>query len=175
LPFVTPCWVVIEPGPPGPAGIVFIYGPATPVTFTLTKQSSAGVMVALLSAIIVVPATAVSVAPPQSVKTGKTGLAKTSPLGSMSVYAVLVRFVSTSLLLIRMVNWLKSPTKIVLGTNPLLNEGAETATTVNVALAGVVLVIETGVVPSIPLASRLFAEIVLINAPVVVDVTFTST
>lgn len=104
LPFVTPCWVVSEPGPKGPAGIVFVYIPAVPVTLTVTRQSWPGVTVAPLSAIVFVPAVATNVYVPQFKTTGETGVASTSPTGRVSVYLTFVRFVSTSLLLIRMVN-----------------------------------------------------------------------
>jgi hypothetical protein len=63
----------------------------------------------------------------------------------------------------------------VLDEKPLLKEGGETATTVNVALAGVVLEMTTGVPPSFPLAFKLFAGMVLMRFPAVVDVTLIST
>ena len=72
-----------------------------------------------------------------------------------------------SLLLIVIVNTLVSPTNIVLGEKDLLNEGEVTPMTVNVALAGVVLVIDTP--PPVELNAP--AGIVLIRLPGVDEVT----
>jgi hypothetical protein len=64
---------------------------------------------------------------------------------------------------------------MVLGAKVLLNDGGATATTVNVALAGVVFETVTGVTPSMPCEVKLPAGIVLIRAPGKVAVTSTST
>ena len=82
------------------------------------------------------------------------GLARTTLAGSVSVNDVPVRFVFVSLLLIVILNVLTLPAEIVFGENPLLNVGGVTAMTVNVALAGVVLVIFTEVPLSFPLALK---------------------
>lgn len=130
----------------------------------------------MVKVIVLVPAVAANEAePPQLVNVGETGLARTTLAGRVSVNEVPVRFVFVSLLLIVMVSVLTSPIDIVLGANPLLNEGGVTAVTINVALAGESLEIVTVVPPSLPVDTKLLAGMVLIRLPIVVDVTFTST
>ena len=144
----------------------------------MTIQFRFGVTVALVRAIVFPPAVAASAAePPQSVRgvPPNGGLARTTPAGRVSLKEVPVRFVFVSLLLIVMDSVLTFPIDIVFGAKPLLNVGGVTATTVNVALAGVVLEMVTGVPPSLPLAFKLLAGMVLMRLPGVVDVTFIST
>ena len=132
--------------------------------------------VALLSPTVLVPETAAKDAPaPQFVRFGETGLARTTLVGRVSVYEVWVRSVFVSLLLTVIVSVLVCPTQTVLGLKPFVMDGGVTAITVIVALAGVVLVIDTIVPSSLPDAERLFAEIVLIKFPETVEVTLTST
>ena len=148
------------------------------MTFTETTQFKFGVTVALVKLTVLPPATAFSTAaPPQFVKgvPPNGGLARTTFAGKVSVNEVPVRSVSVSLLLIVMVRVLTSPMDIVFGANPLLSVGGVTATTVNVALAGVVLEIVTTVPLSFPLALKLSAGMVLMRFPAVVDVTLIST
>lgn len=115
--------------------------------------------------------------PPQLVNgvAPTAGFARITLAGRVSVNEVPVRFVFESLLLIVMVSVLTSPIEIVFGAKPLLNEGGGTPTTVNVALAGVVLEMITGVPASSPSAFKVLARMVLMRLPVVVDVTLIST
>ena len=85
---VTPWSVLSEPGPPGPAGIVFVYAPYDPnvlVTLTETIQSKAGVTVAPESEIVAPPGVAAAVPGPQFVKVNPLGEATTNPVGNVSV------------------------------------------------------------------------------------------
>lgn len=70
-------------------------------------------------------------------------------------------------MLIVILSTLGSPTNTVLGENDLLTEGEFTPITINVALAGVVFVIEF---PP-PVELKLLGGIVLIRLPTVVEVT----
>ena len=122
-----------------------------------------------------------SVPAPHPVRLAVSGVATTTPVGSVSVNVVLVNAAFKSLLRIVIVSVLNCPTKIVLGANPLLTEGGWTATTLRVALAGVVFVIETGVggifvsSGSIVKDDNSLAGMVLMRLPGVVEVTLTST
>lgn len=132
----------------------------------------------MVKATVVPPAVAANEAEPPQLASPvplNGGLARTTLAGRVSVNEVPVRLVFESLLLMVMDNVLMFPIDIVFGAKPLLNEGGKTATTVNVALAGVVLEMVTGVPPSSPLAFKLLAGIVLMRLPGVVDVTLTST
>ncbi len=127
---------------------------------------------------VVPPATAVSKAEPPQLTSDvppNGGLARTTLAGRVSVKEVPVRLVFESLLLIVILRVLTLPIDIVFGENPFVNVGGDTATTVNVALAGVVLVIVTDVPPSFPFALRLLEGIVLMRFPAVEDVTLIST
>ena len=120
------------------------------------------------------PAVLVTIPPPHW---GEAGTPETvTPTGKVSVMETCVSGVFTSLFLMVIVSTRVSPTHMVFeGVKALLTEGGVTATTVKVALAGVVLVTATGVPPSFPVDTRLFVGMVLIKLPVVVEVTFTST
>jgi hypothetical protein len=98
---------------------------------------------------------------------GKGGFATTTFAGKLSVMDAPVKLPLGELLLIVTLNTLVSPTKIVFGEKVLFTEGGLTPRTVNVALAGVVFVIETP--PPVELNS--LAGIVLIRLPKVVEVT----
>lgn len=98
---------------------------------------------------------------------GNGGFAITTLAGKLSVRDAPVKSPLGELLLIVTLNTLVSPTKIVFGEKDLFTEGGLTPRTVNVALAGVVLVIETP--PPVELNS--LAGIVLIRLPRVVEVT----
>jgi hypothetical protein len=98
---------------------------------------------------------------------GKGGFAITTLAGKLSVMDAPVKLPLGELLLIVTLNTLVSPTKIVFGEKVLFTEGGLTPRTVNVALAGVVFVIETP--PPVELNS--LAGIVLIRLPKVVEVT----
>lgn len=147
------------------------------MTFTVTTQFWAGVTVALVKAIVFPPGVTFSTAAPQLVSgvAPTAGFARTTLAGRVSVNEVPVRFVFESLLLIVMLSVLTFPIEIVFGANPLLKVGGVIPTTVNVALAGVVLVMVTGVPSSFPLAARLLEGMVFMRLPGVVDVTLIST
>lgn len=102
---------------------------------------------------------------------GKGGFATTIFAGKLSVMEAPVKLSLGELLLIVTLNTLVSPTKIVFGEKDLFTEGGLTPRTVNVALAGVVFVIET---PP-PVELNAFAGIVLIRLPRVVEVTLIPT
>ena len=108
---------------------------------------------------------------PQFDNAEATGLASTRLAGNASVSAACVSAVVRSLFLMRIVNWLVCPIKMVLGEKRLFNVGARMTLTCNVALAGVVLVI----VPPAPEEVSAPAGIVLIRFPDVVEVTSTET
>jgi hypothetical protein len=144
------------------------------ITLTLTTQFGLGAIVALLSVNEDPPGTAVKVAEgPQfdNELDGKGGFAMTTLAGKLSVMDAPVKSPLGALLLIVTLSTLTSPTKTVFGEKDLLTEGGLTPTTVNVALAGVVLVIETP--PPVELSSP--AGIVLIKLPMVVEVTSIAT
>jgi hypothetical protein len=144
------------------------------ITLTLTTQFGLGAIVALLSVNEDPPGTAVKVAEgPQfdNELDGKGGFAMTTLAGKLSVMDAPVKSPLGALLLIVTLSTLTSPTKTVFGEKDLLTEGGLTPTTVNVALAGVVLVIETP--PPVELNSP--AGIVLIKLPMVVEVTSIAT
>ena len=116
------------------------------------------------------PGVAVTVAaPPQFCKAfaGKAGFATTTFVGKLSVTVVCVRGITVLVLLIVIVSTLVSPTQMVLGTKALDIVGDATPTTVTVALAEVVFVIETP--PPVELSA--LAGMVLIKFPRVVEVT----
>lgn len=102
---------------------------------------------------------------------GKGGFAITTLAGKLSVMDAPVKSPLGELLLIVTLNTLVSPTKIVFGEKDLFTEGGLTPTTVSVALAGVVFVIET---PP-PVELNALAGIVLIRLPMVVEVTLIPT
>lgn len=131
-------------------------------------------MVALFSVNEVAPGFALRVAEaPQfdSEFEGKAGSAITTLAGKLSVRDAPVKSPLGELLLIVTLNRLVSPTKIVFGEKDLFTEGGLTPSTVNVALAGVVFVIETP--PPVELSA--LAGIVLIWLPKVVEVTLIPT
>jgi len=138
------------------------------------EQLPLGAIVPLRSVIELPPAGAVSDAdPPQFCKelAGKAGDAITTSVGKVSVRETWVNVPATLVLLIVIVSTLVSPIQIVLGTKDLVTVGAATPTTVTVALAGVVLVIDTP--PPVELSA--LAGIVLIRLPRVVEVTLIPT
>jgi len=98
---------------------------------------------------------------------GRAGSAITTFVGKVSVSDVWVKELFVLVLLIVIVRTLISPAQIVLGANVLDTVGVATSTTVTVALAGVVFVIET---PP-PVELSVLAGIVLIKFPRVVEVT----
>jgi hypothetical protein len=133
-------------------------------------QSELGATVALLKVIELPPGVAASVAdPPQFCRefAGKAGFASTTFAGRLSVSDVWVNVVDAEVLFIVIVSTLVSPTQDVLGENDLCTVGDWTPVTIRVALAGVVLVIDT---PP-PVELNALAGIVLILFPAVVDVT----
>jgi hypothetical protein len=97
--------------------------------------------------------------PPQAVRVGEGGLARTILAGRLSVREVWVRTAAASLFLTGIVSTLVCPTQIVLGAKVLLKEGGWTALTCRVALAGVVLL--TGIVPVGSVACSMAVGIVL--------------
>lgn len=97
--------------------------------------------------------------PPQVVRVGEGGLARTIFAGRLSVSEVCVRAAAASLFLTGIVRTLVCPTQIVLGAKVLLKEGGWTALTCRVALAGVVLL--TGIVPVGSVACSMAVGIVL--------------
>lgn len=102
---------------------------------------------------------------------GNGGLAMTTLTGRLSVMEAPVRLPLGALLLIVTLNKLGSPAKIVFGEKDLFTDGGLTPTTVSVALAGVVFVIDTP--PPVELSA--LAGIVLIRLPMVVEVTLIPT
>lgn len=144
------------------------------VTFTLTTQLRLGEMVALLNVNEVAPGLALKLAEdPQfeSEFAGNGGFAITTLAGKLSVMDAPVKLPLGELLLIVTLKTLVSPTNIVFGEKDLFTDGGLTPITVNVALAGVVLVIETP--PPVELNS--LAGIVLIRLPIEVEVTLMPT
>ena len=140
------------------------------VTLTRITQFRLGVIVALFKVTEFPPEFATNVAEaPQFCRgvAGKAGLASTTSAGKLSVSDVWVRLPLISLLLIVIVKTLVSPANIVFGEKDLLNEGEVTPMTVKVALAGVVLVIDTP--PPVELNAP--TGIVLIRFPGVDEVT----
>jgi len=108
-------------------------------------------------------------APPQFCKAfpGNAGFAITTSVGKVSVIDTWVKGITALVLLIVIANTLVSPTQIVLGAKALDTVGDATPTTVTVALAGVVFVIETP--PPVELSAS--GGMVLIRFPRVVEVT----
>lgn len=140
------------------------------ITFTLMIQSGLASTVALFKVIEAPPGVASREAEaPQFCRAfaGRGGSATTRFSGRLSVREVCVRERNGSVLLIVILNTLGSSTNTVLGDKDLLTEGEFTPITVNVALDGVVFVIEA---PP-PVELKAFAGIVLIRLPRVVEVT----
>lgn len=129
-------------------------------------------MLASLKLTDVSPGSASSEAePPQFDNDADTGFASTTLSGNSSVSDASVKVNSGSLFLMRIVNWLVCPTRMVFGVNDLLSVGASTTSTWRVALAGVVFV--TG--PWLPVDDSAPVGSVLIKLPGVNDVTSTET